>query len=272
MQVVRCHHVEEVMETAFTVEALFSDRSSEEGLKAVALACQILHEVDRVFSTWKADSAVSLLRRGEAGEADLPPEVVSVLVSCAQARELTAGWFDPWVAPGGVDPTGYVKGWAGQLVLDALRAGGAVAALVNAAGDVAGFGGPQPRRPWLLGLTDPFDTAQLLGSVAVENCALAVSGTYERGEHVYGHGGAPSAGGVVSAAVLGPDLGLADALATALVAGGRDAFDHISKEPDYQALVIFKDGSRASTDAFPLRPLPAPEAADGGHPIVAASG
>ncbi len=246
------------MGTAFTVDAIFPDRSEEDGLRVVVSACRILHEVDRVFSTWRSDSPVSRLRRGELREADMPANVVHVLESCALARDRSGGWFDPWAAPGGVDPTGYVKGWAGQLVLDDLRASGAEAGLVNAAGDVAGFGGPEPGRPWLLGLTDPFDTTRLLGTVAVENCSLAVSGTYERGEHVYGIGGERAVAGVVSAAVLGPDLGVADALATALVAGGQDALGHVADDLEYQALVIFKDGRWVSTDAFPLRATPAP--------------
>jgi len=262
MQIVRCRHVEEVMGTAFTVDAVFSDRSEEDGLHDVVTACQMLHEVDRVFSTWRSDTPVSRLRRGELTEEDLPPEVVSVLASCTHAHELSGGWFDPWAAPGGVDPTGYVKGWAGQLVLDALRSEGAAAALVNAAGDVAGFGGPEPGRPWLLGLTDPFAPTELLGAVPVADNALAVSGTYERGEHIYGQGGAPADAGVVSAAVLGPDLGLADALATALVAGGQEALDHLVEDPDHQALVIFRDGRWARTDAFPLRAMPATQPAE----------
>jgi thiamine biosynthesis lipoprotein len=257
MRSVRCQHVEGVMGTAFTVDAVFSDRSEDDGLQDVVSACRQLHAIDRVFSTWRSDSPVSRYRRGELAETDLPQQVTEVLDSCARAREASGGWFDPWAAPDGVDPTGYVKGWAGQLVLDALRDSGADAALVNAAGDVAGFGGPEAGRPWLLGLTDPFDPTRLLGTVAVENCSLAVSGTYERGDHVYGRHGGPAASGVVSAAVLGPDLGQSDALATALVAGGQEALDHVAKVPGHQALVIFQDGRWSRTEAFPLRAMPA---------------
>jgi thiamine biosynthesis lipoprotein len=244
------------MGTAFTVDAIFSDRSGEDGLHDVVAACQILHEVDQVFSTWRADTPISRLRRGELAEQDLPQQVEQVLASCVHARELSGGWFDPWAAPGGVDPTGYVKGWAGQLVLDSLRARGAQAALVNAAGDVVGFGGPEPGRPWVLGLTNPFALTELLGSVPVEDGALAVSGTYERGDHVFDPSGRPAAAGVISAAVLGPDLGMADALATALVAGGQEALDYLAGDPTHRALVIFTDGRQVSTGAFPLRALP----------------
>ena len=54
------------------------------------------------------------------------------------------GWFDPWAMPGGVDPTGYVKGWATQRAIDVLVMPGITSAVVNAAGDIASFGDPVP--------------------------------------------------------------------------------------------------------------------------------
>lgn len=238
------------MGTAFTVDAVFSDVPEDDALATTARGCQQLHDIDAVFSTWREISPISLLRVGKLTVADMPSDVPLVLAACESARELSGGWFDPWAAPGGIDPTGYVKGWAGQQVLETLRAAGAVAALVNAAGDVVGFGEPEPGRPWRLGLTNPFSTHLLLGVVSVVDCALAVSGTYERGEHIYDPHGGPSAAGVISAAVIGPDLGIADALATALVAGGARAFEHVTKDARYEALVIFSDGRRLLTEPF----------------------
>ena len=46
-----------------------------------------------------------------------PPEVAEVLDLSAIAGDVSAGWFDPWAMPGGVDPTGFVKGWAAQRAL-----------------------------------------------------------------------------------------------------------------------------------------------------------
>ena len=164
----------------------------------------------------------------------------------------SGGWFDPWAAPGGVDPTGYVKGWAGQRLLDTLRSVGAVSAFVNAAGDVTGFGGPRPGRPWQLGLTDPFSTHEILGTVHLKDAALAVSGTYERGAHIYSPRGGATQSRVVSAAVLGPELGFADALATGLVAGGEDALERVAATTEHQAMLVFADGRQLQTEGFPL--------------------
>ena len=82
-----------------------------------------LRWVDDVFSTWKPESPVSRLRRGEIGLGDAPPEVAEVLELCRRAREASDGWFDPWAMPGGVDPTGLVKGWAVERALDEFEAG-----------------------------------------------------------------------------------------------------------------------------------------------------
>ena len=84
---------------------------------AVARAQAELRWVDDVFSTWKPESPVSRLRRGEIRLEDAPPEVAEVLELCRRAREASDGWFDPWAMPGGVDPTGLVKGWAAQRAL-----------------------------------------------------------------------------------------------------------------------------------------------------------
>ena len=109
------HHAEEVMGTVVTID-LYSDPAlpGADLQPLVDRSCRILHDADAVFSTWDAGSPMSRIRRHEITVAEAPPEVAEVLGLCATARVLSAGWFDPWALPGGVDPTGYVKGWAAQ--------------------------------------------------------------------------------------------------------------------------------------------------------------
>ena len=71
-----------------------------------------------------------------------------MLELCRRARDASDGWFDPWRMPGGVDPTGLVKGWAAERAMDEFRAAGAAGALVNAGGDIAVIGEPAPGEPW----------------------------------------------------------------------------------------------------------------------------
>ncbi len=209
-----------------------------------------LHRADAVFSTWKPYSPVSRLRRGELALTDAPADVAEVLGRCAQARDLSGGWFDPWAAPGGVDPTGLVKGWAAARAMAALREAGVPAAMVSAGGDVAVFGERAPGRPWRIGIQNPFDPTTVV-AVAEPPGAVATSGSYERGLHVFDPFTGHPASAVASATVTGPALDLADALATGLLAGGDDALTHVRAVDGYEALLIRHDGSMERTPGFP---------------------
>lgn len=219
--------------------------------RQLAEAVAILHRADATFSTWRPDSPVSRLRRGEITSAQAPAEVAEILARCAVARDLSGGWFDPWAVPGGFDPSGYVKGWAAQQALAPFHASGICGVLVNAAGDIASSGGMGDGTPFRIGIADPRSPLSL-AEIAELNGAIATSGTYERGEHLIDpHTGRPAAR-AASASVTGPDLGLADALATAVAVAGAPGLAFIDKLDGYEALVIHADGSRRRTNGFPV--------------------
>jgi thiamine biosynthesis lipoprotein len=225
---------------------------------ALAEARIVLHRADAVFSTWKGESPISRLRRGEIDLGEAPAVVADVLERCRLARTLSRGWFDPWALPGGVDPTGLVKGWAAQQALAALTEAGVSAAMVNAGGDVVATGVRAVGQPWRIGIRDPGagrdgpTSDGLAGVVEVPEPfgAVATSGIYERGQHVFDPSAGRFAARAVSATVTGPDLALADALATGLVAGGLDALDAVSQLAGYEAFLIGLDGSRDATEGF----------------------
>jgi thiamine biosynthesis lipoprotein len=224
------------------------------GDTAIALRTSVrtLHDADNVFSTWKAGSPMSRLRRGEIRLDQAPREVAEVLALCENARDASGGWFDPWRLPGGVDPTGLVKGWAAQRALGGLQRAGVAAAMVNAGGDIAVFGEPQAGQPWRIGIRDPRSADGLLCVVTIRGFgAVATSGTYERGAHIIDPATGEPATDVLSATVAGPDLSLADAFATALVASGGRALGHIVRLPGYSALVMAADFSMRATSGFP---------------------
>lgn len=226
--------------------------ASEALAHAVERALAVLHHVDQVFSTWQPDSPVSRLRRGEIDLDAAPPEVAWVLELCRRARDASGGWFDPWGLPGGVDPTGLVKGWAAELALAELRAD-AAAAMVNAGGDIAVFGQPQPDQQWRVGIRDPLAADRLLTVVTLggHDRSVATSGAYERGPHVLEPGTSEPAQGLLAATVVGPDLAFADALATGLLASGGKALARIAGLRGYSALVVEQDGSVRTTLGFP---------------------
>jgi thiamine biosynthesis lipoprotein len=232
---------------------LFDDRGFHDAAVTDAFesAARVLHHVDEVFSTWKPDSPVSRLRRGDIGLADVPDDVGEVLQFCQYAKDVTHGWFDPWSLPGGVDPTGYVKGWAAQRALGVLVRLGAQGAIVNAAGDIAVSGNPSGSAPFQVGIVNPFETASL-ACVARVTRAIATSGDYERGAHLLNPFTGSRSTQFASATVCGADLGLADALATALVVGGDPVLQLIDELEGYEALAIRSDRTCRVTGDFPL--------------------
>lgn len=254
---VLAHHAEEVMGTVITID-LFGDGSLEAGdpVALVASAVASLHDADRIFSTWIHDSPMSRLRRGELSLEEVPVEVRQVLEDCAMIRDLTGGWFDPWSLPGGVDPTGYVKGWAAQRALHCLLGPPVTGAIVNAAGDVATFGHPRGDEPFRVGLVDPRDRSRLIALVDLRG-AIATSGDYERGAHLVDPFSGRAETRFASASVVGPELAMADALATALVVGGDPVLAILEGVAEFEAFVVTREGERRWTSAFPLAALAA---------------
>jgi FAD:protein FMN transferase len=224
--------------------SLAQSRTAATDRAALARAQAGLSRADDVFSTWKASSPVSRLRRGEIEIEQAPPEIAEVLGLCRRARDASGGWFDPWRMPGGVDPTGLVKGWAAERALDELRRAGVPAAMINAGGDIAMYGHPEPGRPWRVGIRHPLAADRLLLTAEIDGSgAVATSGAYERGDHVLVPGSGEPARGLVSATVIGVSLAFADALATALFASGGRALERISQLHGYHAVAVATDGT-----------------------------
>ena len=205
--------------------------------------------VDAWFSPTRADATIAALRAGELAEPDVPTEVAAVLAGCRRARELTDGAFDPWV--GGFNPSGYVKGWAAdrmaqRLTSEVQRAGcgpGKAGVCVNAGGDVACRGTMAPHRPWPVGLSHPYRPESICAAVTIHDGAVATSGITMRGAHVLNPATRrEAAAGIVAATVIGPDGGLADALATALVVTGPYGVRFLDRLPGWSALLV--TGSR----------------------------
>ncbi|CAB4784464.1 unannotated protein [freshwater metagenome] len=206
--------------------------------------------VDEVFSTYKEDSIVTRLRKNHIGIESCSEEVLDVWERCAVARYLTDGAFDPWAVEGGFDPSGLVKGWAADKCAQILQRNGAQYIQVNAAGDLSlrgGFAGDGAVKPWSIGVVNPENRKEHVQVFDITDGAIATSGSYERGAHIVDPHTGLIAIGAKSATVVGPDGGLADALATALMVEGRDGAIWFS-QPElslYSAWVIDRHGEIA---------------------------
>ena len=229
-------HVERVMGTVVSFDVRRGLVSASVARRAIRHACVVLARADAVFSLWKPSSPMSGLRRGELALGEVPPEIPEVLDLCAELRTRTLGWFDPWAMPGGVDPTGIVKGWAASWALAVLMDSGVAGAMVNAGGDVATSGQPTPGTSWRIGITDPRDRTLLLCAVSSPG-AVATSGTYERGAHIIDPFTKKARSRLLSATVLGADLTVADGLATGLCAAGARGAAFIVPA-GYRAIIV----------------------------------
>ena len=233
---------------------LFIDvASSTVGLEAInaglAEVTNYVKVIDQEFSTYKPDSQVSKIRRGELKIQEASDQMQEVWQLCEVARELTDGSFDPWCVKGGYDPSGYVKGWAADKCVKILLGHGAENIQVNAAGDLSLAGGFEDGKPWSIGIRSPENRFEVLKVFEVFEGAIATSGTYEIGAHIKDPHTGLIAIGARSATVIGPDGGLADALATALVVTGRDGAGMFTKPElaEYKVWVIDRSEDTAWT-------------------------
>ncbi len=101
----RTVHVEHCMGTVFSID--IRDRGAWGD--AIAEVVRWLHHVDRVFSTYRVDSDVSRMRRGELAVTDAHAEVARVLDLCAELQAETRSWFSARY-DGRLDPTGPGQG------------------------------------------------------------------------------------------------------------------------------------------------------------------
>ena len=212
---------------------------------------KFVFEVDDVYSTYKENSVVSKLRRGEIEIGGCSDEVIEVWNACGFASELSDGAFNPWAVSGGFDPSGFVKGWAADRVAEILVAAGVEHVQVNAAGDLTLRGGfltaEGVREPWKIGVVNPDNRQEVLRVFEITDGAIATSGTYERGAHILDPHSGLIAIGAKSATVIGPDGGLADAMATALMVSGDDGAQWFGREElqEYSAWVIDRNDGGA---------------------------
>ena len=230
----------DVWGTILFIEVASTKVGLDELNAGLAEVTEYVKVIDQEFSTFKPDSQVSKIRRGELKIEDASAQMQEVWQLCLVAGDLTDGSFDPWVVKGGYDPSGYVKGWAADKCVSILKAHGAENIQVNAAGDLSLAGGFENGKPWSIGVRSPENRFEVVKVFEIFDGAIATSGTYEIGAHIKDPHTGLIAIGARSATVLGPDGGLADALATALVVAGQDGAAIFSKPElaDYRVWVI----------------------------------
>jgi thiamine biosynthesis lipoprotein len=241
--------VELIMGTAIIIDV----RGSSANDAALDAAFGHFRDVDARFSTFKDDSEISRLARGELALPDCSADVRAVLAGCEEAGTVSDGYFDirRHRSDGALDPSGFVKGWSVEGATTILDAAGILGYCINAGGDVYARGYEAPGTPWRIGIRNPWDALTVAAVLSAHDLAIATSGTYERGQHVIDpHTGRPP-DGVISMTVIGPSLTWADAWATAAFAMGVRGVDWVAREVSgYEAMAITTDRHVISSSGF----------------------
>jgi thiamine biosynthesis lipoprotein len=201
-----------------------------------------LRQVDATFSTYRPDSEISRLNRGELDPDACSDVVVEVARLCELARVATDGAFDARDLPlpdggRGYDPSGLVKGWAVERAARHLDGLAEHDYVLNAGGDIV-LRAAADAAPWRVGVEDPLRAGRILAVLDLREGAVATSGTAQRGQHIVDPRTASPATSLASVTVVGPSLLWADVYATAAMADGPAGLARLDAEHDYEALVV----------------------------------
>jgi thiamine biosynthesis lipoprotein len=187
---------------------------------AIRQAFTILRGDDQRFSPFRDDSELSRVNRGELHLDEASTQLHEVLAIGMEMQQASAGAFSCRSPAGLLDTNGVVKGWSVDRAARSLLAAGLTTFCFNAGGDVVVRGEPEPGRGWQVGVRSPDSPTAMAAVLAVRDRAVATSGSYERGKHIWdGRTGRP-ASGLSSVTVLAEDLTRADVLATTVCALG----------------------------------------------------
>ena len=251
--------VQQIMGMPISIHLRGKDVDSPMVAHVVEDAFDLLREADRLFSTYRDDSEVSRIRRGELDPGHADPLIQQVVTLCRQAGDLTKGAFTDQLPDDqgvlGFDPTGLVKGWATDRAASRLADLSGLTFCLNAGGDVV-VGGTEPQpetavdgesgqsnggsgAAWRVGIEDPRDRSRVAQVVELHHGGVATSGTAARGAHLYDPNAQTFVDRGGSVTVVGPSLMWADVWATALFVGPKSLMLRFSEVAgDYRAISL----------------------------------
>lgn len=210
-----------------------------------------LTAVDERFSTYKKNSEISHINRGELAPGAASAEMKEVFVLAEKTKGETGGYFDIRRPDGSYDPSGIVKGWAVLNTATRIRAAGYENYFVNAGGDIAMNGKSENGEEWSVGIRNPFKNSEIVKIVYPRGNGIATSGSYIRGDHIYNpHKPEEKLRDIVSITIIGPDVLEADRFATAAFAMGKAGISFIENLPGFEGYAIDSQGIATMTSGF----------------------
>ncbi len=206
-------------------------------------------DVDHRFSTYKKDSEISKINRGELHRKDFSPKVREVFKLAEQTKKETGGYFNIARPDEKIDPSGIVKGWAIFNAAKILKRYGFKNFYVEAGGDVE-VSGLKNKKKWRVGIKNPFNVEEIVKMIEVSSCGVATSGNYARGEHIYNPKTQLQANEIASITIIGPNAYEADRFATAAFAMGGKGIEFIARQRGLEGYMIDNGGIATVTPGF----------------------
>lgn len=205
--------------------------------------------VDQKFSTYKTDSEISKINRGEIQPEQYSKEMKEVFILAEATKQESHGYFDI-VHNNSIDPSGIVKGWAIQKAANMLEQKGYNNFYVDAGGDIQVKGNNAKGETWTIGIKNPFNQKEIVKVIHLSNSAIATSGTYIRGKHIYNPLKNAVIEDIVSMSVIGEHIVDADRFATAAFAMGKKGIQFIEELPGFEGYMIDTKGIATFTSGF----------------------
>ena len=207
--------------------------------------------VDTRFSTYKTESEIMRINRGELPESAWSTDMHEIFALAEKTKEEANGYFDIRNPDGLLDPSGIVKGWAIHKAANLLEKRGVKNFYIDAGGDIEARGVNDENLPWKIGIRNPFKPAEIVKNVQLSNAGIATSGTYIRGFHIYDPRSPDTVlDEVVSISVIGPNIYEADRFATAAFAMGRQGILFIESLDGLEGYSIDAYGQATYTSNF----------------------
>lgn len=207
--------------------------------------------VDEKFSTYKTSSEISQINKGAVLPDAYSEEMREVFVLSEKTKQETNGYFDIRQADGNYDPSGLVKGWAIQNAARLMEANGVKNFYIEAGGDIQVSGKNTDGQSWRVGIRNPFNEREIIKVLKLDDCGVATSGTYVRGDHIYNpHAYQEKISDIVSMTVVAANVYEADRFATAAFAMGKNGIAFIGAQADCEGYMVAADGTAVFTDGF----------------------
>lgn len=207
--------------------------------------------VDEKFSTYKKESEISRINRGEIPLGQWSEEMKIVFALSEDTKRLTEGYFDIKKPDGSYDTSGLVKGWAIYNASLLLKQLGCKNFFVDVGGDIQANGKNAEGKEWSIGIRNPFNREEIVKVIYPREKGIATSGTYIRGDHIYNpHTKKAVKTDIVSLSVIGPNVYEADRFATGAFAMGNRGIEFLEKLDGFEGYSIDKNGIATMTSGF----------------------